>query len=261
MTTERYCLLLAREQEFNVGAVARSAAEFFDAPLPEITTTIRKGGGFLASAMPRVIAAEMQRRLDALGVETLLLPHSSIEPLPHPFAVRAAELGAEALITVERRGAPERPVPYEQIMFLSVSVLMRPEAPREARGKGSKNIGDTLHKFNPLRMFHESLERSVIRPRRRADVLLDVYTKKPYDCYRMSRGDLDYRRLGGGMSDTARENFPALVQAIRGKAPRAYVTERTRQFLAGSEPERVAFADMPEVNRYHTWLLNVLGSR
>jgi len=258
---DRYCLLLAREQELDVSAVARSAAEFFDAPLPEIALTIRKGGGFLASAVPKVIAVEMQRRLDAVGVETLLLPHSILEPLPHPHTVRTVELGPRAFVTYASRGAPGKKIPYSRIMFLSVCVLMRSNRRRESRVEGPKSIRDTLHRFNPLKTFHESIERRALKPRRKAEALLDVYTKDPCDCYRMSRSNLDYRGLGEEKSDTARKNFPALLRVLIEKAPRAYVTNRTRRFLEGARAEKIAFSDMTEIRRYHTWLLNVLGSR
>jgi hypothetical protein len=94
MTTEgeKYCLLLAREQKIDIAAVARATAEFFDAPLADIALSLRKGHGFIASALPKVVGLEIQRRLDTLGAETVLLPTSALQPLPHPSTIRDVEL-------------------------------------------------------------------------------------------------------------------------------------------------------------------------
>jgi len=256
---DKYCVLLAREQELDVRAVTRLLAEFFGAPLPEIALTVRRGCGFLASSVPRVIAVEMQRKLDELGVETLLLTHSSLVPLPYPSVVKAVEFGPKALLTYARRDAHADETPYSRILFLSVCVLMQAGTARESRVEGPKSIRDTLHRFNPVKSFHESIERSAIKPRPKPTAFLDIFTKSPRNCYRMARSALDYRRLGSGKSKTARENFLAVLRTLTEKAPKAYVTLQTRQFMGGADPEGIAFTDTAEIRRCHTWLLNVLG--
>jgi hypothetical protein len=258
---EKYCLLLAREQKIDIAAAARITAEFFNAPLPEIALSLRKGHGFLASDLPKVVGAEMQRRLDTLGVETVLLPTTALEPLPHPTVAREMELSSDSLSVSERKDSPPVRIAYAQIMLLSVCEVFRAERPAESDVSGSKNLRDTLHKFNPLRAFHETVESKAVRPKARLEVFLNIFTKKPHEYYRISREEVGFRGLGEMKSPTARENFRAVLEALVHKSPTAYVTILTRRFLAGAEPQGIAFADLAEVNRYHAWLLNVLGSR
>jgi hypothetical protein len=258
---EQYCLLLAREQKIDIPAAARVTAEFFNAPLAEIALSLRKGFGFLASGLPKIVGAEMQRRLDALGVETVLLPTTSLEPLPHPSAVREMELTPDSLAVSERKDGPTTRIAYAQIMILSVCEILRSERLSESGSAGPMSIRDTLHKFNPLRAFHESVESKAVRPKGHLDVSLNIFTKKPHEYYRISRGEICFRGLGEAKSPTARENFRAVLEALMHNSPAAYVTVPTQRFLAGAEPEEIAFDDTAQVSRYHAWLLNVLGSR
>jgi hypothetical protein len=258
---DKYCLLQAREQNIDIAATARVTTEFFNAPLPEIAMALRKGRGFLASGLPKVVGAEMQRRLDAIGVETVLLPASALAPLPHPAAVKEMELLPAALSAGERKEGPRSEIPYMHILFLSVCEILRPERRAEGDPDASRNILDTIHKFNPLKAFHESVERRAFPPKARHDVFLSIFTRKPHEYFKISRAEICFRGLGEAKSPTARENFRAVVDSLIRRAPTAYVTIYTHRFMAGAEPEAVAFPDMAEVNRYHAWLLNVLGSR
>jgi hypothetical protein len=258
--TEKYCLLLAREQKLNVPAVARLTAEFFVAPLPEIAMSLRKGHGFLASALPKIAGLEMQRRLNALGVETVLLPVSALIPLPHPSPIKEMELAPDGLSVHTRIAGPASRIPYAQILFLSVCHILHAAQAHEA-APGSKNLLDTIHKFNLLRSLHESIERSIIRPKPRMETILNIFTKKPRAYYRMSRETVHFGDLGEKKSATARRNFLAVLENLIAKAPAAYVTALTRRFIGREEPGKSAFDDLPEANRYHAWLLNILASR
>lgn len=206
---------LPREAVAGAAALVRLDAE----KLAEIVASCR------AIPLARVASTEeaelVVRRLAGLGIESEIFADEILERQPE--RVRALALNDDALVCWSSLDAEPRRVAWSEITLLAVGriVTRRIEVEqRQAKLGGQTRVVDT-------------------RELSTDESALDIHTSRDGEAFRVLAGGFDYSCLGAGKRLLARENFDALVAALRSRATRAASDDeyaRLRGLLSSAWP-------------------------
>jgi hypothetical protein len=178
----------------------------------------------LARAATSDEAALIQRKLDALGVNVMIVPDQdlALEDSP-PQRIRAMEFTtAELLAHSAGGGLRALRVPWTEILLLVTGRhLVRRIEVEERRGRGTENeIAETRELSSD-------------------ESLLDIYTTLDKGGWRIASDNFDFSCLSERKGLLVLENFSTLVEMLRARAPQARYDEsynRVRHALAAAWP-------------------------
>jgi hypothetical protein len=149
-------------------------------------------------------ASLVNRRLQALGVETITVSDKDLDVEQQPIRVRAAE-SDEAGITVYPLGGGSPNCISWSNLFLLVSGRLTSKRVEVKERKGRRRENEIL---DMSEFFSDEL-------------VADIYREGELTNFRIVGSSFDFSCLGHGKSLISRENLAALIQVMREKAPQA----------------------------------------
>jgi hypothetical protein len=223
------------EQGFNVVTLPRSDGWLKPEAAGEAASLLRLDAGRLTQivasgrAMPLARASSSEeaelivKRLGPLGIDAEVFTDEALSS--QPARVRALEFQADALVRGAGLDAKPRRVPWAEVALLVTGRIVTKRVEVEERksmlGSRSKMV--------------ESREMAA------DEAVLDIYTASGADDegFRIMSGGFDYSCLGADKRLFTAENFSALVEALRVRAPSAIFDDeyaRLRALLSDAWP-------------------------
>ena len=154
-------------------------------------------------------AALIERRLSELGWKTITVPDSElrIESAP-PMRLRRFELRETDFLAYQILGTEGTPIDWEAISLIVVGRLFVKQVQlRERKRRRPEN---------------EILDSSEVAS---DDSVVDIYVREQPESWRVTASAFDFSCLGANKALLAGENFPRLIELIRGRAPNAEINE------------------------------------
>jgi hypothetical protein len=187
-------------------------------------TRHRDAYGILMEGLPESLAQALQTALAAEGVEAEVVPQAGIPLLPKGYALRRADLTAEALVwydTMDRT----RSLPWSQVIVIACGYVHIT--------KSERNYLSLMQRTRPINVYHADIAPPSVEERVVEEdiLLLDLLLGAEPWRLRLTANHFNYGCLGSRKTANAGFNFPLLVNDLLHAAPRALPNRGTLAFI------------------------------
>jgi hypothetical protein len=279
---DRFALILERSSPKPVAEIGRLLSCYLPVHPTDASTSIRYGGGLIATGLSAELTGELALRLEELGVRTRKIDSRRWAAAPRGSRVAALEIEEDRLIATLRGRLSRVAVPRGDVLGLRLHGISRErkddeDTPGGGRRKRSATPGtsvleqaveasgseDAVLSHRGRELLGRLKENSLVS----MEMHLTLYCAEPprpageeervwrWSPLRIAKNDFDYSCLGEQKQAHSLDNFLIVLEEVLAYLPDAWNRETVARFLSELDPLGILHFKEEEAENFDRWML------